>query len=271
MTPEPVDPPIAFRYALKGRVVTMNESFEEIPDGVLYIDGGKIQELKLADAPKPLGFEDAPLFSTGGTIYPGLIELHNHLSYNILPMWMVPVRFQRREQWKNHPEKIKFITAPMQVLGKTQGYVEAIIRYVECKCLLSGVTTSQGITLANVGTVDYYKGLVRNVEKTNDVELPEADTLVDDVQNANDFILKLEDISSRLLLHLSEAVPGDNVGRGHFTVLMLPSGDWAISEKVAGIHCTALNAVDFQVLAGEKGSNIKIGDGRLLQEAIHER
>ncbi len=28
-----------------------------------------------------------------GTIYPGLIELHNHITYNILKLWNVPVRF----------------------------------------------------------------------------------------------------------------------------------------------------------------------------------
>jgi len=256
MTPKPADPPIPCRYALKGRVVTMNENLEVIPTGVIYIDDGKIQAVSPAAAPKPSGFESAPLFSTGGTIYPGLIELHNHLSYNILPLWKVPKLFERREQWKNLPEKRKFITAPMQVLGKTADFVEAIIRYVESKCLLSGVTTSQGITLSGIGTVEYYKGLIRNVEETDDRDLPDANTLIEDVDDASKFFSKLQKIRSCLLLHLSEAVPGDDVGRMHFEALKLPNGEWAISDKFSGIHSTALNADDFKILAQKNGSMI---------------
>jgi hypothetical protein len=35
-----------------------------------------------------------------GTLFPGLIELHNHPSYNALPLWSpVPKRFTNRGQW----------------------------------------------------------------------------------------------------------------------------------------------------------------------------
>ena len=45
------------------------------------------------------------MIETGGTIFPGLIELHNHLSYNALPLWSpVPKRFTHRGQWPNHKD-----------------------------------------------------------------------------------------------------------------------------------------------------------------------
>jgi 5-methylthioadenosine/S-adenosylhomocysteine deaminase len=32
--------------------------------------------------------------ATGDTLYPGMIELHNHLAYNAVPLWRVPKRYQ---------------------------------------------------------------------------------------------------------------------------------------------------------------------------------
>ena len=60
----------------------------------------------------------------------------------------------------------------------------AVIRYVECKCLFGGVTTSQGIELfSNHGGRRYYRGVVRNVEQTHDPALPEAGTRIADVKS----------------------------------------------------------------------------------------
>jgi len=57
--------------------------------------------------------------ATGSTIYPGLIELHNHLAYNALPLWSpVPRRFEHRGQWPDHPDYRKLISGPMTVIGE---------------------------------------------------------------------------------------------------------------------------------------------------------
>src|SRR3546814_16390530 len=71
----------------------------------------------------------------------------------------------------------------MNVLGKTRGYPEAIARYAECKSLLGGVTTSQGIALfSNAGIRRYYKGLLRNVEISGGQDLPAADARIGNVE-----------------------------------------------------------------------------------------
>ena len=59
----------------------------------------------------------------GGTVYPGLIELHNHLSYNCLQLWQVPSPFGNRGQWSSQPDYRRLISGPMQVIGKTPDYV----------------------------------------------------------------------------------------------------------------------------------------------------
>src|SRR5262245_31667555 len=135
------------RYAPEGRIVTMDAADRVLDGGTLYIDGGRIEAVLPTGSPPPTGFEDVTLLKTGGTIYPGLIEFHNHLSYNVLQLWDAHQKYTNRDQWGGTPVYRQLISGPMTVLGKTPGYVEAVVRYVECKCLLGGVTTSQGIAL----------------------------------------------------------------------------------------------------------------------------
>ena len=244
------------KYALEGRVVTMDTSFTVLPRGTVYVDGGRIAFVTPTDSPPPPGFEDAPVIGTRGTIYPGLIDLHNHLSYDALTLWKVPELYTNRDQWGRHPDYRKLISGPMTVLGKTPGYVEAVVRYVECKCLLGGVTTAQGIALfSNQGIMRHYRGVVRNVEETGEGDLPDAATKISDVEaeDAKRFLDRLQD-SSCLLLHLSEGK--DERARGHFQALRLADGTWAITPALAGIHCAALEPEDFGILAGHGGSMV---------------
>jgi hypothetical protein len=143
----------------------------------------------------------------------------------------------------------------MRILGTLPGLLPAVVRYVECKGLIAGVTTSQGLALfSNMGARRYYRGLVRNAEETNDVELPEARTRIADVDKTSvqAFLTTLQR-SSCLLLHLSEGL--DEGSREHFLSLRLPSG-WAITRALAGIHCVALRREDFDVLAAHEASMV---------------
>jgi cytosine/adenosine deaminase-related metal-dependent hydrolase len=233
----------------------MDDNGTVLDPGVVYVGAGSIAEVKPEGAPPPPGFENIELMRSRGTIYPGMIELHNHLAYNVLPLWQVPELFQRREQWRSHEDKRRLVTAPMRVLGETEGYLQAVVRYVECKCLLSGVTTSQGITLfSSAGSQRYYRGIVRNVEETDDQLLPEAKTKVSDVeaQSVEKFFERLKS-SSCMLLHLSEGI--DEIARKHFLHLQLPSLEWAISPALAGIHSLGLSPEDVHI-HGQHGGTV---------------
>jgi cytosine/adenosine deaminase-related metal-dependent hydrolase len=253
----PIDPLDGPRYTLEGRVVTMNAAFDLIRRGRVYVDAGRIVACLPAEAPAPAGMEDAPVVRTGGTIYPGLIELHNHLSYNTLPLWALTERFQNRGVWGGRPEYRQLVSRPASILGSTDGLVQAVVRYVEAKCLVSGVTTTQGVSLSsNSGIRRYYKGVVRNVEQTNDPELPEASTRIADVSasDAVKFFEKLQRENSLLLLHLSEGV--DNTARRHFQALQIDGGEWAITSALGGIHCCGLKDLDYGTLARHQGSMV---------------
>lgn len=241
------------KRALRGRVVTMDADFRVLDDGVVYLDGGDIVAVKDAAAPAPEGF--GPPVSVGGTLFPGLIELHNHLAYNCLRLWDVPEKFPNRDRWSGTPGYRRDVTGPMRILGTLPDLLPAVVRYVECKNLVAGVTTSQGLALfSNAGSRRYYRGLVRNVEDTDDVELPEARARIADVvkADAHAFLTTLKRASC-LLLHLSEGV--DDSAREHFLSLKLASG-WAITRALAGIHSVALRREDFDVLAEHGASTV---------------
>jgi hypothetical protein len=143
----------------------------------------------------------APKVATGGTIFPGLIELHNHLSYNAMPLWEVPTQYSNNGQWRGGEDYSRRITKPSQVLGQSPGVLQALVRYVECRALLGGATTTQGITLANASSLTkHFKGVVRNVESPGDQDLPAANTNIanPDVGGAGDLSDEAERPEGRL-------------------------------------------------------------------------
>jgi cytosine/adenosine deaminase-related metal-dependent hydrolase len=252
----PIDPLDGPKFVIEGRVVTMDANSTVIDTGRVVVGDGGIVAVTAQSTPVPDGYGDAPVIQTKGTIYPGLIELHNHLSYDIIPMWQVPQAFRNRDQWSGRDDYRTAVTGPMGVLGKTVGYIEAIVRYVETKCLVAGTTTSQGITLqSNQSIQHHYRGVVRNVEQTTDPALPNASTRVADVPPgaAPEFLTNLEK-NKTVLLHLSEGV--DPVARSRFENLRIPPRKWAITPALAGIHCTALQSADFKRLGSQGGAMV---------------
>jgi cytosine/adenosine deaminase-related metal-dependent hydrolase len=229
-----------------------------IQDGVVYISDKAIVAAQPAFAPSPADFEHTSIVDTGGTIFPGLIELHNHLSYDALPLWNVPKKYTNRNQWSgpSTPDYHKLVTGPMSVLGRLPEYVNAIVRFVECRCLLGGVTTSQGIALSsNAGIMRHYRGLVRNVEEPGDLNVRAAATHIPDIaaKDVEKFLARLNNVSC-LLLHLSEGT--DVPAHEHFKALHLASGQWAITPSLVGIHCVALVAQDFAIMQSHGASMV---------------
>jgi len=253
---EPIDPAESPKLALSGQVVTMDAGGTVLKHGVIFMESGTIRAVQESGQAPPGGFESVAIIDSGGTIFPGLIELHNHLSYNILRLWDVPRTYSNRGQWAGIPEYRQLISGPMKKIGSTPGLLAALVRWVEAKCLVSGTTTSQGIALfSNAGVRRFYRGIVRNVEQTNDADLPEAGTRIPDIdsKDAASFLARLAQ-KKCFLLHLAEGV--DDSARKHFLSLQFKPGKWAIIESLAGIHCTGLKEDDFDVMAGKGASMV---------------
>jgi cytosine/adenosine deaminase-related metal-dependent hydrolase len=266
----PIDPLTGPKLALAGSVVTMNDSFTINPNAVVYIEKGVISAVQDRAQPAPAGFESVAVVDTGGTLFPGLIELHNHLSYNALPLWApVPKLFSDRGQWPNHKDYRPLVSGPMTVLGQYRDgdgqdpLLPALVRYVECKCLLGGVTTSQGVKLAsNAGIQRFYRGIIRNVEQTDDPDLPEAQGRIPDIvaKDAKAFLARLGSEKTCFLLHLSEGVTDPakplSAARKHFLALQVAPDEWALNKVFTGIHAAGLLPEDFNVLASHGASMV---------------
>jgi 5-methylthioadenosine/S-adenosylhomocysteine deaminase len=251
-----IDPLEGPPFGLHGRIVTMDADHTILPDATVWVEAAEIRAVTKPGEPIPDGFGGAPVIRTGGTVFPGMIELHNHLPYNVLQMWQVPALYGNRGQWGDHDDYRRLVSGPMKILGRTAGYIESVVRYVEVKALVAGVTTSQGVALySNSNTRRYHRGLVRNVEETNDDGLPEADSRVADIDadGAAAFLARLEK-GKRIILHLAEGV--DDTARSMFTRLLAPSGRWAITDALVGIHLAALIDDDFAVMGDNHGSMV---------------
>jgi cytosine/adenosine deaminase-related metal-dependent hydrolase len=266
----PVDPLSGPKLALGGRIATMDADFNVLPDAVIYIDKGRIVALRPRNQAAPPGFGATPVTQTGGTLFPGFIELHNHLAYNALPLWSpVPKLYQDRGQWPTHPDYRKLISGPMTVIGEHRdasgrpALLAPLVRYVECKCLLGGCTTSQGIMLnSNAGVQRFFRGILRNVESTDQADLSDADARIADIdaRDARRFLARLGKEHSCFLLHLSEGVTRtgqtDSAARRHFLALEVAPDEWAINSTFAGIHSAGLLPQDFAVLHSHGGSMV---------------
>ncbi len=89
------------QIVLTGRVVTMDAQDTVLDRGAVCVQDGVVQRRRGRCGARARRSSPAcARWRAGGTIYPGLIELHNHLSYDILPLWQVPQQFTNRDQWR---------------------------------------------------------------------------------------------------------------------------------------------------------------------------
>ena len=222
------------RLIVRGTVVSMTG--EPKPNGAVYIADGRIAAITDAGAPIPEGFSGVRTVDTFGVIYPGLLDLHNHLPYNVLPLWKPPRRFDNRAQWLRHPEYSRHIGEPMDVLvASGQNAIKAIIRYVEVKLLLGGVTSTQGLR-SRFGGQKFYRGLVRNFEAPDGPGLKAASSRVIDLdQEATADMRASLDTGRPMFFHLAEGL--DTKARQQFLLLQDNS---LLRKNLIGIHSLGL-------------------------------
>jgi cytosine/adenosine deaminase-related metal-dependent hydrolase/C-terminal processing protease CtpA/Prc len=245
--------PVA-RYGLRGRVVTMDDTRTVLADGIIWVADGVITDVTAATE-RPAAHAGSAVVATAGTIYPGLIELHNHLAYNALPLFPIPRQYTKREEWQGTRGYRRYVSGPAGVIASVPELIRATIRYVECKSLIAGTTTSQGLTLRAAPIKQLYRGIVRNAEVPDAANLHPARPKIGDVtpDDRDAFRKSLAGAGARIV-HLAEGLPTSPGARQHFLDLEAPDGTWAIGPSFVGIHATALTGADLAVLARHSGS-----------------
>ncbi len=149
-------------YALRGTVITPTTV---IPNGTVVIVADKIEGVG-ADVNAPDGI--IPL-DTDSFIFPGLIDLHNHLTWNLFPRWPPAnwkpsdwdpsKKFGARYDWQLLQSYKDDLDAPHKALFE-EGWGCEMNRYGEVKAIAGGSTSSLG----SLGPVKCIEGLARNLD-----------------------------------------------------------------------------------------------------------
>ncbi|UVW30719.1 amidohydrolase family protein [Massilia sp. H6] len=232
------------RIVLSGDIVTMNASRDIIRQGRLCIQGNEIVAVLGPGDQIPADFTDAARVDTKGTIYPGLFDLHNHLPYNMIPLWQVDRPFKNRREWQAVLEYYPAVRAPFGLLNEHPDldYRRAIVRFTECRNLLGGVTTGHGMGMTKGVT---YQGLMRNIEQPETDELPRVKSQTAD--------MKPEDINKMVewtgegrpfIYHLSEGIDE----HAHERLLDLQQAPGALNRHLVCIHAVGVYSEDFPSL-----------------------
>lgn len=190
---------------LVGKVVTMNDAGDVLPQARVWLANGKIMAIARAGEALPDGAKDAPVIDSKGVIYPGIIDLHNHPEYAIYPLLPVTRKYRDRYEWRWYDDVYnKRITFPQEVLTRAY-YLDLGIeigRYGEYKALAGGTTSLQG----GRTNLAYSKEecLVRNIENSP-VEPRLASSRVDIGRSAKEWSAMQAELSKGpLVVHLAE-------------------------------------------------------------------
>ena len=139
-------------YALRGTLVTPDEVIE---NGVIVVKDGVLDAVGAnADVPSGITVTDTKAF-----IYPGLIDLHNHLTWNVHPRWSPGTLTQARYEWQAMFSYAAKLSGPQAKVRSVPSASCDVERFGEVKALVWGATSVTG-SLFEVCT----KGLVRNLD-----------------------------------------------------------------------------------------------------------
>ncbi len=249
-------------FLLKGRVVTMDGESNVINDGNVMIRDGKITGVWASNSNPPAGvdFSDVPIVETEGTIYPGLIDLHNHVHYNHIPLWDFNVHlsdsqkseeggYTNRYQWGNNYDYGPSITWMKTNIQSSYRWDMASeqMKYAEVQAVSGGVTAMQGSPSS--GTQAWDSILSRNVELYNfgqdGISTCAVCGAADDDYTGSHLISQSEaGTLNAWFVHLSEGV--DQTSKNEFDSLW---NKGLILDETVVIHGTALDSSQFSQMA----------------------
>ena len=222
---------------------------EVVARGAVYVDDtGTVEAVQPASRRAPAGYSGAPRVASGGLVFPGLIDLHNHLAYNTLPLWRAPrdTPYGTRYQWPGAATYGRDVSNPAQAYGEAAA--AAALRYAEVKAIVGGVTAIQGsppLTRAFPGW------MVRNVEKEKfGGEIPWRQAVIP--KDRDGLKRSAQDLAEgrSFAYHLAEGK--DPVLRREFEDLKATG---CIHPQLVGIHSTALGPDEWQAW-GQVGGTV---------------
>jgi 5-methylthioadenosine/S-adenosylhomocysteine deaminase len=250
----------AVALVIRGRLVPMASDPAVSTDplarfrGRVWIgDDGLIKAVTRSTKPGPPGFEAAPVVDVGSSlVFPGLIDLHNHLAYNTLPLWDEPAQqapFRHHNDWTDAPTYAAKVTWPAAAL--VAAAPEELLAYVEAKAIVGGVTTIQGSPPKNRPRDGW---LVRNAEDetwgTGNRNLVYASTLTLPPATLADRANRMRNDGSSFIYHCAEGQAGSVVAK-EFHAATLAG---CLQDRFVAVHCNAVGREAFQAWGANAGA-----------------
>jgi hypothetical protein len=234
-------------------------------DGGVLIQSGKIASV-WSGSTIPSAHAGIQVVETDGTIYPGLIDLHNHMHYNHIPLWDFEVHlspaqqseeggYTNRYQWGNNWDygpSITWMKGNVQSSSRWD-MTSQQMKFAEVQSVAGGVTAVQGSPSS--GTDAWDSMLSRNVELYNFGQDGMSTCAVcgaaDDDYSGSHLISQNQSGSlNAWFVHLAEGV--DASSKAEFDSLYEKG---LIMDETVVIHGTALDASQFEKMA-EKGAGL---------------
>ncbi len=228
--------------ALRGTIVTPDQVIEH---GTVLISGDKIQAVG-ANLTLPA---NTTVIEGDNVIYPGLIDLHNHLTWNFLPRWNPGRLFHTRYEWQAIPEYNIALTTPHTKIIQ-EGLECQAEQYAEVKAIIGGATSITGSPHAKCA-----EGLARNLDYSSGLYPPgspeklryEVFPLELNEPTVTSITAALDNQSlTAFLIHAAEGRPGDANAEREFRMLRARG---FLRPGVSLIHGTGLSPADLQELA----------------------
>jgi 5-methylthioadenosine/S-adenosylhomocysteine deaminase len=236
------------RFSLKGTVVTPSQV---LSDGVISILGSQIE-----DVGATLAGTQGSIVETDRFIFPGLIDLHDHLSWSVLPRWKPNQLFMNRYEWQQTTAYSIALDQPHNAVSADHELACDADRFGEIKAIVGGATSVVGGLAPTSGANDNacILGLTRNL----DIYAGFADSVLNK-EKVWYRIFPLEmslaaTVAVRsgldsgavkaLLVHAGEGKPTGAAAAREFAMLYR-AGDGFLRRDVSAIHGTAFNAADF--------------------------
>lgn len=243
------------QFILRGTVITPTTV---IRDSTVTIIGDKIGAVRTSgDAPNGT----API-ETDSFIFPGLIDLHNHLTWNLFPHWppagWKPAdwdpnrKFGTRYDWQQLRSYKEDLETPHRVLINERWGCE-MNRYAEVKALAGGATSSVG----SLGPERCIAGLVRDLDFYSGIYQPNdfnSEKLVSNVFPFEMPISEADKMRSRLssgqvsafIVHVAEGAV-DNASAAREYKMLVAHG--FLRPGVSIVHGVALKTPQFREMA----------------------
>jgi 5-methylthioadenosine/S-adenosylhomocysteine deaminase len=212
-------------------------SNRSINNGTLLIVNGRIATVGVSVAIP----NDTIVIHTNGVISSGLIDLYNHLTWNIFPRWKPVEEFGNRYDWLQKPDFRAFMNLSYEGLVKA-GLSCVMQPYAEVKAITQGATSVIGSLLEPCN-----RGLARNLD--DDPMLGKIGYNIFPLETAEAEIEKAkESLSSNgtLFIHIAEGSSNDAASTREFSML---KSRGLLVPGVPLIHAVALGDNDFSEMA----------------------